>query len=1414
MRKVFAIILLMMIEFHANAQEINYHFYNYSTENGLPTNDYQNIYQDSYGFFWLASFDGLFKWDGYTIKKYYHDEKNPQSISNNIVYTVYEDSRKRLWVGTIDGLNLYDRATDSFIKCPILGKDERTSVKAILEDKSKQLWLGTSKGLCRFDGHNMKPQWLTSPIEEGEIIFCMSVDDNNNIWAGTFNKGVLKYDQQTKKIALFNPVPENKDPLSRNKINCILAASDQKIWVGTEDKGLCLLNNEGAVIQRYQSFSKKEFLPQNCITSLYEDKNKTIWIGVGRGVMQVKGKDDPAPRPVTAAAQNNNHAKLVNIASIIEDKFGNTWFGSIAYGLFCTNSNKNVFNSYLQNIDALPGLKTTVVTSFYEDAHNKVWIGTNGNGILQFDPQTQKTIIPPVAELNTLAVNDVKGDNTGKLWIATWGGGVKEFDPATKKVTNFFHDPADNNSLIYNDVKAVLPDDSIVWIGTHGEGLAVYDKKRSRFIHYKNNTIFPFNMHDPAWINHLFKDSKKRLWISTYSGVFLYDGKSLTQFEHNADTASITSNSVNMVTEDSKGNIWVISELGLDQFNESRRNFIHFTEQYNLPEAMKSIVTGNSNTLWISCNEGIVSFDPLTKLVKRYDKNDGLFDNTYFQKAVLKSNSGTLYFGGPRGFNVFDPGALKPLHIPTYFYFTDLYIYNELQQPHKKGSPLHTILGFTDTLVLSRKQTFFSVGFSAINLYAPQKTKYSYRLEGLHEEWIDVKGDRKVSFTNLQPGNYLLKVRYTDANGDWQTEAKGLHIIVLPPWWQTWWFKLLSVIIAAVAVTGVFYARVASIKARNKMLQGEVEKRTSELHEMNISLTEQNDEIKTQKERLELSYEEIIRQSDKILEQQQHITEQNKVLEGTVDELEKLNNTKDHFFSILAHDLKNPVSALADITGFIKHNVEKMDRRALQDYLNNMHDASSSVFDLLINLLNWSRTQARKIEYQPADWNLRELIQKNAKLLEPQFNNKHIRLVVNVDQSHCIFADYNMIDTVIRNIMSNSIKFTDYNGKVTVTSSEDEEMITLTIADTGIGMSAGQLEKLFSIDKTNIVTGTAGEKGTGLGLIISKEFLQINQGEITVESEPGKGSAFVLQIPKSAIADVKEVAKDFNNSVVQDKLAVDFWDAFPTDKLIKVKGRKILIVDDNKEVRDYLKLILMETFEIFEAENGVEGLHIAREVLPAVIITDLLMPGMNGIDFCKEVKQGTATSHIPVVFLTSQSEEKVQVSGYEAGADVYLTKPVKKEILIQVILNFLQTQENMHEKLLEQILTDTPVHPENVGISKMDEEFLNKLVTFIEANISNQLLDARLICKEIAISRTVLYSKIKLLTGQTVHEFIKTIRLKKSLQLLLDGKLSISQIAFEVGFNSHSYFDKCFVKQYGMGPKEYVSRKKGKSIRN
>lgn len=1390
------------------AQKTGYNFYDYSAKIGLQANNFQDACQDSYGFLWLASPDGLFRWDGYTLRKYTHLDESSYSISDNIVYTIYEDSKRRLWIGTINSLNLYNREADNFSHCRLSSGNERIPVNGITEDRNQKLWLATSRGLCRYDAETKQAHWVLELNNEAPVLFCISVDNQNNIWAGSFNKGVLKYNQQTNRFLWINPETGGKSTLKVRRVNTILNTQDNKVWVGNEVSGLTILNNDGRLLQRYKNFSENPGATYNSVTALYEDGNGTVWVGIRGQLTYYKNKNSPQLEPVDYGAQNNSNGRLMSIAAITEDNFGNTWFASSSSGLYYSNIYKNVFFNYLQNLNDVPQLKSNIITCFYENPVNKnIWIGTDGNGLLQFNPSKNKITIAAIPGLKDLSVNDIKADDKNNLWIATWGNGVKEVDAVTGKVKTYINNSQDNNSLVYDNVKTVLPDGNIIWIGTYGEGLAAYDKTSDRFISYKNNKTFPFNMHDPSWINHLFKDSKDRLWISTYSGVYMYDGKRLQRFAHSADPNSIAGNSVNMITEDTFHHIWIAGDAGLDRFDEAKNIFIHYNENYGLPRDVKSIAMGNDNLMWIGTNDDIIAFDILNYSVTAYNENDGLFGKAFYQNAVLKSNNGNMYFGSYKGFNVFNPKSIVLVKIPNYFHFTDLYVYNRLQQPQQPHSPLHKILDFTDTITLTQQQSFFSVGFALVNLYAPDKTQYAYKLEGLQKEWIDTKGDKRVSFTNLQYGDYLLKVRYTGSNGEWKVASRQLHITILPYWWQTLWFRIVAVLLIAAIITCIFYMRVASIKKRNRILKQEVLKRTNELSQVNISLVKQNDEIRNQKEKLEISYEEIKQQSEKIVEQQQQITAQNKQLGDAVEALEKSNTTKDHFFSILAHDLKNPVAALADITGFINQNIARMDRPKLQEYISNMHDSSSAVYELLINLLNWSRTQSKQIEYKPENLGLLKMVEQNVRLLETQFHNKHITLNIQVDKTHRMLADYNMIDTVIRNILSNSIKFTDYNGNVHITSSCENGNTILTIADNGIGMKKEQLKKLFSIDKKNIARGTAGEKGTGLGLVISKEFLEANNGKIKVESVYGRGSAFIIEL--LAVENLPQTSTEANTEQVDNKNAVvDFWQTIPIEKLLKIKGRKILIADDNKEVRDYLKLILENNFELLEAENGKQAFKIAMEILPDIIISDVLMPEMNGRNLCRKVKDNASTNHIPVVLLTSQSEESVQAAGYEAGADIYLTKPVKKEILIQACINLLQSKESLHEKLVKEILSGTPPKKISLNIDKTGEVFLNRLANIIEANISNQELDSKLICKEIGISRTLLYSKVKTLSGQTLHEFIKTIRLKKSLQILLDGNMNINQVAYEVGFNSSSYYHRCFIKEYGVSPKDYINKKK------
>lgn len=1392
-------------------QNRNYNIYNLSNDNGLPTNDFQFVYQDSYGFLWLASYDGLFRWNGYSFKKYYHNEEDAKSLNHNIVYAVFEDAERRLWVGTIEGLNLYDRASDGFIHCAIGQNRQKIPVNAIVADSQNRLWLGTSYGLCNYDHNTGLSEWYTNQSGD-DVIFSMTIDHHDNIWLGTFNDGVRKFSTLRKSFANFRHIKNDPATIASNKIKSLHIDHKNNVWIGTADQGITVLDNDGNIIKHYTDPVRAKSAIQNPVNCIYEDRNHTIWVGVGRESLYYIREDNGLPQPLSETLTDNSQNRLRSVSSICEDSFGNIWFATTGNGLFYTNVSKNAFENYLRTTGSIKGLASTTITCIYEDAQEKIWLGTDGAGLIKFDPASRSFSLYTSHShaFTSDAINDIKGDDQGKLWISTWHGGVMQFDPRTEKLKHYVNDPANTNSLILNDAKTLLIDDTLIWIGTHGEGLVAFDPRKNTFTDHTSNTVFPFQLNAPAWINHLYKDSKQRLWISTYSGLFTYDGKVLTHYEHSNDTLSISSNSVNMVTEDNSGVIWVVSESGgLDRFHERTNNFSRLTEKLSLPETMKAIVADNRNTLWITSNEGIIALDGTRTQVKRYDASEGLQGNTFFHKAVLRTKNGRLFAGGPRGFNVFHPDSLQTFSAPSKFYFTDLYIYNLKQDPGGVDSPLDKVLQLSNEITLTHEQSFFSIEFAAINFYSLGKTQYAYKLDGLHDEWIDLQKERKVSFTNLDPGTYTLRVRYTDASGQWNVADNALHITVLPPWWKTIWFQLLVIVAVVSAVVAVFYLRVRTIKNRNKFLKEEVERRTHELSEANSFLMERNEEISLQNERLEVYNTEILRQSDKILEQQTHISAQNEKLEHHVEELQKLNKTKDHFFSILAHDLKNPISALTGISDFVKDNFSKLDKKDAQEYINSIYKSAFSIYDLLLNLLNWSQTQSKSITYSPSHINLKELVQKNATLLDQQFRNKHIVLNVDVNAEHHIFADYNMIDTVVRNLLSNSIKFTEYNGRVTVSSFAHDDDIVLSIADTGVGMSTDQLKRLFKLDKANISSGTAGERGTGLGLVISHDFIAANNGKINVESRPGQGTTFHIALPKS-VSSIKSRPK--THSYADEKLPLGFWEAFPMEKLMRIKGKKILIVDDNRELRTYLKLLLSETFEIFEAENGKEGMAIALDTQPAAIISDVIMPNVNGIQFCKDIKGATATSHIPVILLTSVGEEKGQLEGYEAGADAYLNKPVRKEILIQVILNLIQNQEKVRDRMRESILGNNTIHPEDLAVNKRDEEFLNRLIDFINHNIANPTLDARHISEEFGISRSVLYTKIKTLTGQSVHEFVKSIRLKQSLKLLLEGRHTISQVALEVGFNSHSYFDKCFVKQYGVGPKEYVAKRKNMRV--
>lgn len=1403
MRPLILIILSAWVWTPALGQIRDFKVDNLSTNEGLPTDNILYTFQDSYGFLWMASYEGLIRWDGANYKRYFYSRTDSTTLSGNIVYKIYEDYKGRLWIGTIDGLSLFDRAREKFIRCDLGKETMKIPVNDIVEDSNNQLWLGTSYGLCRYDYERGAAKWYVHDPQNtnslsSDVVFRLSVDASDILWIATFGGGVSRFNPQTGVFTTYLHEENNPKTICSNKIRNIRADHEGNIWVGSIDKGVTLLDNNGNVLRHYQHLGSKEGNPiKNDVTCIYEDRNHTMWIGIKGHVIHYKEKGSDEFVPFDNTPYKNPDLLCVSVTSICEDTFGNLFFSTQSHGLFRTNIHKNLFRHYYKGREGERMLNHNVVTSLHEDNRGNIWIATDGGGLTRYQPKQERFHTYTTLDgLSSDAITEVREDEDGMLWLATWSGGVMQFNPETGVVKTFVHDPANINSLALNNVKSILPHDSLVWIGTHGEGLSVYNRKTGQFINQRNNSVFPFNLKTPAWINHLFLDSKERLWVSTYGGLFLYDHESLRHFTPSQDTSSISSDFVNMVAEGQDGTIWVVSESGgLDRFNEDKYTFTRFSDVFGLPKTVKGITFDHNGMLWLSTNEGILRFDVTSKEIKRYDQSDGLQGNSFFHKSITTTRDGYLYVGGPNGVNAFHPDSLcaKRKDFESTVYLTDLYVYDELQTLGHETSPLKKVLAFTDTLVLQPEQAFFTIGFASLNLYSPSKTQYAYMLEGLHDNWINTGFETKAAFTQLKPGNYSFRVRYTDVEGIWHEASESLHIVILPPWWQTWWFKTLLVLGSVSMIVGIFYLRISSIKKQNRLLEAEVARRTHELSEANSYLVEKNEEINLQNEKLEEFNQEILRQSEKILEQQEQILAQNQQLEKTVKELHRSNQTKDRFFSILAHDLRNPVATLSGLAESLKNNLGQLSRNDIAEYVDSVYRSSQSVYTLLVNLLSWARTQSHDIQYSPVDFDICGLIRKNMALVEQQYKNKNISVRLTSTATHKVFADYNMIDAVVRNLLMNSVKFTHAGGSVDIVCEESGGETIIKVKDTGIGMTEEQLRDLFKIEKKSLAVGTMGETGTGLGLVITKDFVEANKGTLKLTSQRGVGSEFIVALPKSIVAvDAPEEV----GSLEKRKAVTDF----PLEKQLKLRGKRILVVDDNKELRYHLRRELSGTFEIFEAENGNDGLKKALEVQPTVIITDMVMPVMDGERFCKELKALPATSHIPVILLTSQTYEEGQAIGYGAGADVYLTKPVSKELLFHVIYNFIQAQEKIHQH----ILNSSAFFPEDVSINKVDEDFLKQVLAVVEKNLSDPELDYKLLCEETALSRTVLYAKIKTLTGQGVHEFIRSIRLKKSLVLLREKKLNISQVAFEVGFNSHSYFNKCFVKQYGVSPTDFM----------
>lgn len=1392
-------------------------FEHFGINDGLSQNTVSAIHQDSRGFMWFGTRDGLNKYDGYQFTVYKRNLENKNCISANDIKAIVEDDSANLWIATWSGgLNKFNIKTAQFThyrnRPGDLTSISSDYIKTLFFDSKGRLWIGTgNNGLDLFDHFSQTfTHFKTNTNNEHSIsdntINDIMEDSENRLWIATAKGGVNLFNPENKKFLRYTHDPQNPNSIPDNNVQFIHEDHNNNLLVGTYGGGLATIEVGTNKVSRHYH---KDYDNSLFLISITEDRDANLWIGTENEGLKFFDQSTNSFKTYIHYDNDISSIGSNSILSLYEDTKGNVWIGTFQGGVNMIYSDVKKFKHYKYRHDE-NSISSNTVTTIYEDSKENIWIGTDGGGLNLFDP-IQKTFSyftssgkNPICSNYVLTVCEDKNNN---VWVGTWGNGISVLDKNHKIVSHHTLDKISSKYVfyIYRDSQ------DRIWLGTYGGGLNRYDQKKNTFQVYTHQEKKPFSI-SSNYILTIYEDSDKRLWIGTDGGGLNYFEESSGRFysyKYDKDEISLSNNIINSICEDENKSLWLGTNFGLNQFDpEQKKVSKHFFSENGLPnDVITGLLKDEHNNLWIGTSKGLSKFTPSTYTFKNFTLSDGIQANDF--RAQCLSKRGLMYFGGKNGFNEFLPSKIKALDFDPPVAFTSFKIFNKevpVFQRDSDSSHLTQAISETEEISLTYKESVITFEFASLNYTGKEKKQYMYLLEGFDKSWNFIGTKNNVTYTNLDPGAYHLHVKGLTNDGKWSNNITTIKLTIRPPFWQTWWFKIITVIVCINLVFLIFYLRVSSIKKQNKKLEEDVEKRTKELSEANTYLIESNEEVKLQNEKLEEFNHEMVRQSEKILRQQKKIVVQNQELEETVNQLERTNATKDRFFSILAHDLKNPVAALTGISDELKNSVKILTKEEIGGYLHHISQSSHAIDSLITNLLEWGKSHSKNIPVNRETINVYQLIIKNLALIEQQLRRKHIEFKMGISDHHSIYADYPMADTIVRNVLNNAIKFTPPHGGINVASKEIEDIIEIQVSDTGIGMSQKELSHLFKLEKKHHAKGTNGESGIGLGLIVTKEFLGLNKGDIEVFSVPDQGSTFSLRFPKTKNQDTQNSPS--TPSVKKEHISTPYSiEKIPEEKIEKIKGKRILIVDDNKEIRSFLRLMLSDTCEIFEAAHGKEGIQVAHQSQPALIISDMVMPVMGGLEFCEKIKSDPATSHIPVIMLTSQTQDEHHAAGYAAGADVYLTKPLKHAIFFEVIITIITNQE----KIVEKFSTSLDPYPSDIALNNLDEAFVSKMIEYIEAHISEPDLDHTKLCEVTSMSRSLLYTKCKTITGFGVHSFIKSIRLKKGLKILLEGKMNISQTAFQVGFTTPSHFTKSFTKQYGVSPTEYLNNLKKKN---
>jgi ligand-binding sensor domain-containing protein/signal transduction histidine kinase/DNA-binding response OmpR family regulator len=1365
---IFFHLLLFLFPYVGTCQVPSYVFYQLSIKDGLSEGTVRAIVEDKRGFMWFGTEDGLNKYDGYTFTVYKTDPKDSFSITSNNTKCFYNDRKGNLWIGTRHGVNIYDHLQDRFYNAnstayPVLQYIEG-DIERMQEDNNGTIWiLSSTHGLYKITSLYEKPQRFQYTSGKDISIFISFYIKNDRIYIGT-NDGLLLFNTTQ------NTFSDVRNIYGRGYQVRAIYLDKNNIWIATT-QGLRKINTSTGEIKEYKNnlADKNTLNGNNTIRFLAQGNQLLIAIdGSGIDLMDLKTETFHHYTKEGSSQLSSN-----NITAIYMDSKQTLWVGTFLNGINFSNINTNFFVSVKNSTSPEISVKNGVVTSFLKDHNSNFWITTDGGGLYlkkknasgftNFIASDKKQVVASNAVLGILE------DADKNIWISTYAGGLTRINPKGT-ATIFRHDPHDPTSLGWDKIKGLCEYNGQLWISTIGMGLSVFDKKTETFKTYRFNRSNKDGI-PSDWIYWFLKDHKGTLWMATFNGLTKYipEEDKFKTYRFNEGAIAVDKNYVFDIFEDSYDNLWIgTNGGGLVLFDRDNEKFTSYTIKDGFSDnAVRTIIEDRNGNLWAATNNGITKFNIKTRKAVPYTINDGLPAGSFYFNSKYIDEKGDIYFGMNNGYLVINPSlATDKIEFPKVI-FTELKIFNNIVTPKTIHSPLDRAITEATHVTLPYNQNVFSVEFATLNFNIPKQNYYSYKLEGFDNDWNYSGKDRIAKYTNIAPGNYVLLVRASSSENTWGNSVTRFYITVTPPFWLTWWFRM--AIIAMVLMAGItfFQLRTRNIRKRNEWLTDQVKERTIELQESNYLLIEQN--------------HKIVNQSEQIIGQQKDLLNKKYELEKNNEQLAEWNEFQKRLIGVLGHDLRGPLNHFSLLLKYF-------DKDSSEFVMEKLKSSADSITELAANLLSWVSFQSSNQELQFVNFTYKEIIEKTLKELEPQYVDKKISF--SIKNENCLAKGIvPLAHTALRNIISNAIKFSPQGGVIEIEGGiEKEEHTGIRITDYGKGFDAATVNKLIMGEAFRGMKESTLESA-GLGMAICYDMVKRTGGWIEAASLPQSGATFYIFFPR-----VNEIEKVKQEEIPHKEL-------FSTEKTNILKDKKILLVDDEDSARWPIVRVFSEYTEVYEVRSAEEALKWIKVNTPDMALLDIRMPGISGIELCKKIKNSADTAHVPCIIVSGEESVDIRTEAFKAGADVFLIKPVHpEELLLQICSYF----DNHAKKLKRFFNEDDSV--DQLTENPLNKEFLQKLIKMLEDNLTSENLNVDFIATEMGLSRSSLYRKLRSLTGETVNDFIRNIRMRKGLLLLKEGKLNISEVAYETGFKSLSYFTTSFKKHFGYNPTELKSK--------